>query len=307
MLRHDSKERRKVGCVDNFWALLAVRLGFALMLPFSIAGLLFLGSVGTLLHGTYLLTLTLCCSQLRLIVTSLTKAALVMVVACLTGPLLPVFAAFGLVISILQCAVELTEPILRIRYQRQLRKLQHLHKLLIDPVLVETLQQLLRGAGTVTTMAQRQLANSAKESQRRIIIDGRGFKRISNPATAAGEALTSSVLSTEMVEQLVTQLVVSANSEWLAQLQEKTSPALWQWTRQQYIALKQSGMLEAAAQQALQALQGELEAAADFLPYLNAIEKVRKEQQERVSKERMAALQQKQKQRRRQQWQKKRR
>lgn len=142
----------------------------------------------------------------------------------------------------------------------------------IDPVLVETLQGLLRGAGAVTAATQRSLASSAKYSQR----------QLANMAVS-GYVATSSLVSTEMVEQLVTE--ISANSQFLAELQRKTPPAVWKWTQQQYISLKESGLLEAAANQAIQALRGELEAAADFLPYLNAIEKVRQEQQERLARQ----------------------
>ena len=99
---------------------------------------------------------------------------------------------------------------------------------------------------------------------------------------SSGYVAASSLVSTEMIEQLVTE--VSANSAWLADVKRKTPPALWQWSQQQYVTLKESGILEAAAKQALQALQGELESAAEFLPYLNAIEQVRREQVERLAK-----------------------
>ena len=114
----------------QFWALLALRFGFALLAPLSLVGLAVLFVAGTVVHATFLLTFTFCGSQSRLILTSLTKAALAVFLASLCGTLLPVFAAFGLVISMLQCGLELTEPILRIRYQRQLRKIRHLHTLL---------------------------------------------------------------------------------------------------------------------------------------------------------------------------------
>ena len=153
--------------------------------------------------------------------------------------------------------------------------------MLTDPVLVETLQQLLRGAGAVTAMTQRSLVNSAKYSKR----------QIANMATS-GYVAASSLVSTEMVEQLVTE--ISANSQFLIDLKDKTPPAVWNWTKQQYTSLKESGLLESAAKQAIQALQGELEAAAEFLPYLNAIETVRKEQQERLARQ-LAGLPEKRK------------
>eukprot|EP00977_Amphora_coffeiformis_P015319 scaffold4510_cov183-Amphora_coffeaeformis.AAC.4 len=242
----------------QFWALLALRVGFALLAPISLVALAVLFVAGTVVHATFLLTLTFCASQTRMIMTSLTKAALAVLLASLCGVLLP-------------CGLELTEPILRIRYQRQLRKIHHLHTLLTDPVLVETLQQLLRGAGTVTAMTQRQLAASARASQKKFA-----------EMTESGYIAASSLLSTEMVEQLITE--VSANSQFLQDLKTKTPPAVWRWTRQQYTALKESGLLESAARQAIQALQGELESASEFLPYLDAIEKVRREQQDRLAK-----------------------
>ena len=92
----------------------------------------------------------------------------------------------------------------------------------------------------------------------------------------------SSLLSTEIVEQLVAE--VSSNSQFLQDLKTKTPPAVWRWTRQQYTALKESELLQSAARQAIHALQGELESASEFLPYLDAIEKVRREQQDRLAK-----------------------
>ena len=100
---------------------------------------------------------------------------------------------------------------------------------------------------------------------------------------SSGYVAASSLVSTEMVEQLVAE--ISANSQVLADLQRKTPPAVWKWTQQQYASLKESGLLESAAKQAIQALHGELEAAAEFLPYLNAIERVRREQQERLARQ----------------------
>lgn len=114
----------------QFWALLVLRVGFLLLAPVSLLALVVLFVAGTVVHATFLLTFTVFAGQSRLILTSLTKAALAVVLASVCGTLLPVFAAFGLVISVLQCGLELTEPILRIRYQRQLRKIRHLHTLL---------------------------------------------------------------------------------------------------------------------------------------------------------------------------------
>ena len=99
-----------------------------------------------------------------------------------------------------------------------------------------------------------------------------------------------------MVEQLITEVVASgtASQEWLATVQSKAPPAVWKWAQEQYDSLKKSGLLEAAAQQALQALQSELQAASEFLPYLNAIEQVRRQQLECFAK---AAAEQKKAQR----------
>lgn len=144
-----------------------------------------------------------------------------------------------------------------------------------DPVLVETLQQLLRGAEMVTTMTQRQIASSADASRRRIT------DMVSSGYSATAASLGA--LSTDLVEQLVME--VSANSEILAEIKSKAPPAVWRWAQLQYQSLKQSGLLEAAAKSALQALQGELEAASSFLPYLDAIDKVRREQQQKIAKQ----------------------
>ena len=55
--------------------------------------------------------------------------------ASLTGIFLPVFALFGLIASTTEAACEMVKPIMCIRYQRQVRKLRHLQKILTDPVL----------------------------------------------------------------------------------------------------------------------------------------------------------------------------
>lgn len=150
-------------------------------------------------------------------------------------------------------------------------------------MLVETLQQLLRGASAVTAVTQRSLVNSAKYSQQALVNSAKYSKRQIADMATSGYVAASNLVSTEMVEQLVTE--ISANSQFLIDMKDKTPPAVWKWTQQQYTSLKESGLLEAAAKQAIQALHGELEAAAEFLPYLNAIEKVRQEQQERLARQ----------------------
>ena len=114
----------------QFWALVALRFGFVLLTPISLVVWILLLAVSVVVHAVWFLTFSLVGGQVRILTSSLAKAGLATVLASLCGILLPVFATFGLVISVLQCGLELTEPLLRMRYQRQLRKIQHLHRLL---------------------------------------------------------------------------------------------------------------------------------------------------------------------------------
>jgi len=90
----------------------------------------------------------------------------------------------------------------------------------------------------------------------------------------------------ETSSQLVEQLVQSSGAvkSVLDDFQQRAPKPVWEWTKQQYKALKDSGLLEEAASRAMQALEGELEMASAFLPYLDAIEKVRKQQMDELNK-----------------------
>ena len=110
--------------------LVALRFVYLLLAPISVLLWLVALAVSILVHVVYAITFSLVGGQVRIMTNAIAKAGLALLLASITGILLPVFASFGLVISVLQCGLELTEPLLRIKYQRQLRKIKHLHKLL---------------------------------------------------------------------------------------------------------------------------------------------------------------------------------
>ena len=114
----------------QFWMLVALRFVYLLLAPISVLLWLVALAVSILVHVVYAITFSLVGGQVRIMTNAIAKAGLALLLASITGILLPVFASFGLVISVLQCGLELTEPLLRIKYQRQLRKIKHLHKLL---------------------------------------------------------------------------------------------------------------------------------------------------------------------------------
>ena len=141
---------------------------------------------------------------------------------------------------------------------------------LTDPVLVETLQSLLKGASAVSKATQRSVTHTTRR--------GVGFLQKSLPSQ---EQLAKT--STDLVEQLLQSS--GAVQSVLEDFQTKAPQPVFRWTQQQYTALKQSGLLEEAANRALKALQGELQAASAFLPYLDAIDKVRQQQQKEKDKQ----------------------
>ena len=163
-----------------------------------------------------------------------------------------------------------------------------------DPVLVETLQALLKGATVVSRATQHQIGSTAQSGVgfvQRTTDRGVGLVQRALPSR---DALVQT--STELVEQLIQSSGTVQNV--LVDFQERAPKPVWQWTQQQYRALKESGLLEEAASRAVKALQGELEAASAFLPYLDAIERVRKQQDKEKQKKNKKQQQQQQRRKR---------
>lgn len=190
--------------------------------------------------------------------------------ASLTGIFLPVFALFGLVASVATAACEIAEPILRIRYQRQLKKLRHLQKILTDPVLMETMEYLLRGAEAVSLATAAQVDKAGRHV-------GKAGAGVSRFALGAGKKTAQQIQDNSV--QLVETMLASPEIQNIRQSIEQKMPSrLNEWTRDQWESLRKSGILEDAARAALHALKNELNTAASFLPYLEAIKEVRDKQ-----------------------------
>mmetsp|Transcript_3683 Transcript_3683/g.5442 ORF Transcript_3683/g.5442 Transcript_3683/m.5442 type:complete len:264 (-) Transcript_3683:183-974(-) len=247
---------------SEFKALLAVRLGSILvLLPVSLI-LLAISLVGwTLTLTIHLLTFGFTGRHVLHLTWVLTRISLSLLWASITGFLIPVFAVFGLVAFLSVALFELAEPILKIRYQRQLHKIRHLYKLMTDPILLETLDPMLRFAQDVST----HMTTSTTTTSKRLMQKGKQM--------AVGPQ--------QFVDSLLTS---SAVTDVQTKFKNRVSPSVYQWSKDQYVSLRKSGALEKVASQALEALRKDMDRAAGFLPYLEAIQQVRQTQQEAAQK-----------------------
>ena len=149
-------------------------------------------------------------------------------------------------------------------YKRQMKKLAHLHKLITDPVLMETLGVVIRGASVLSSVAV-EAGQSVQQST---------TKKVRKGLLMVKEKQTNNA-STELVETLIQS---SGAIEAQRVLEKKLPTPVVSWGKDQWESLRRSGALEAAATRALQALRKDISSASAFLPYLEAIEQVRKQQ-----------------------------
>ncbi len=144
-----------------------------------------------------------------------------------------------------------------------MKKLAHLHKLITDPVLMETLGVVIRGASVLSSAAV-EAGQSVQQSTTKKV--RKGLLMVQEKKNASAELVETLIQSSGAIEA---QRV----------LETKLPTPVVSWGKDQWESLRRSGALEAAATRALQALRNDLSGAAAFLPYLEAIEQVRKQQQ----------------------------
>jgi len=244
----------------ELFALFFLRIGFLISLPFSISFLALSLVFWSLMIIVRILTLNFVARDLSSIAYASSKALVALTFASLTGIFLPVFAMFGLVASLTAAAMEIAEPVLRIRYRRILRKLRHLQKILNDPVLLETIDIMSRGAQAITAATSNQVKNVSKR------------------AIKAGKLNYDGVQDTSA--QLIDTLLQSPSAiAWQKSVKNRLPDSVAVWTRDQIELLRNSGVLEDAASHALNALSKskEFSTAATLLPYVEAISKVQKD------------------------------
>mmetsp|Transcript_4755 Transcript_4755/g.6176 ORF Transcript_4755/g.6176 Transcript_4755/m.6176 type:complete len:384 (+) Transcript_4755:11-1162(+) len=246
----------------EFFVLLLARVSFIVLLPFSAVFFILSVALSILMIAFRILTLNFCFRETSRIMISGSKAFLSIIFACLTGVFLPVFALFGMVAAVAEAICEVAEPILRIRYQRQLKKLRHLQKILTDPVLMETMEYLLRGAEAVSNAS----INTYQKVEKR-----------SRFSIGAGKVKYQEIQDNSV--QLIEMLLESPELKMMKDgIESKMPERLSSWTKDQWESLRKSGVLEDAARAAIHALKNELKSAATFLPYLEAIKEVREKQ-----------------------------
>ena len=127
----------------------------------------------------------------------------------------------------------------------------------LDPVLLETIDIMSRGAQAVTSKTSKQMQS------------------VSLRAMKTGKSTYNGVQDTSA--QLIETLVQSPSAiAWQESVKKRLPDAVLVWTRDQVGMLRNSGVLEEAATHALNALgkSKELSAAATLLPYIEAISQV---------------------------------
>ena len=253
-----------------------LRIGFILLSPISIFTTVLCLAMTLVFLTLRILTLNLTNRDTFQIAYILFRSNFSFFLACVTGFINPIFAIFGLVASSLVTGVEIMEPILRIKYRRELKRLRHLHKLITDPVLMETMGMLMKSAQSIN------LTHASIHQSRP--------KVISSPFSSMKSKVVNQSMSREKSKELVDLFLQSSAVQNISQqIQSKGthsrfSPRIQQWGKEQYQSLRRSGLLEEAANQAVEKLSKELESIMGFLPYLEAIEKVRKKKEEDLNK-----------------------
>ena len=130
----------------------------------------------------------------------------------------------------------MAEPLLKMRYRREMKKIRHLQKLITDPVLLETLGVLMKNAKRLSNVASTNASNAAQK----------GFQKAKTGVKTVGD--TS--------EALVAALVESGEAARIREMFENRVPeSVSVWTSDQFDSLRKSGMLEMAANRALDALK----------------------------------------------------
>mmetsp|Transcript_1641 Transcript_1641/g.2335 ORF Transcript_1641/g.2335 Transcript_1641/m.2335 type:complete len:389 (+) Transcript_1641:176-1342(+) len=255
----------------EFRMLLAVRFAFMLILPISTILLVPCVILCLVFTSLRILCFNFLFRDISKIMMALSRATLNLVLASLTGILSPIFAIFGLIAGLSVAAVEMSEPLLRIKYKRELRKLKHLHKLITDPVLLETLGVVMKGAKAISETAvdiSSPVIDSAKRTVDRETRNIWKSKKVSvRKEVGASHELVETLLQSEGLVNVKESLV------------HKLPEPVSNWGQEQFEALRKSGVLESAVSKVFSALKEDLSGAAEFLPYLEAIEKVRKEQE----------------------------
>uniref|UniRef100_A0A7S4JSX6 Uncharacterized protein n=1 Tax=Odontella aurita TaxID=265563 RepID=A0A7S4JSX6_9STRA len=265
----------------QFFTMVLLRLAFVLMCPMAAIVLVITVALSLVLTALRIVFLNFCFRDTSRIVYAATRAALAILLACITGLLSPPFAVFGVLAAVSLAGLDMAEPLLRIRYRRQMRKLRHLHRLITDPVLMETMEVVLRGAQAVASASAR-----AAESSRRgaIGLTSRGQKAIGQGAASLSRQ-GRQAMDGSTANELVETLLESTGAVRLRERVQNTMPSsVAAWAEDQYQSLRRSGAFEAIISRALDALGKELSGAAEFLPYLEAIEVVRRKQRHAVPK-----------------------
>mmetsp|Transcript_14587 Transcript_14587/g.20598 ORF Transcript_14587/g.20598 Transcript_14587/m.20598 type:complete len:434 (+) Transcript_14587:204-1505(+) len=285
---------------------LLLRFAFLLLLPLSTFLFATTLAFSALMFSLQIITLTFLFSDVAKIVYATCKASLAILLACVTGLLSPPFAIFGLVAAFSISLLEMAEPVIRMKYKREMKKMAHLQKVISDPVLLETLSVVMKSASSIAMLGgkvvgdgSKRIVGDAKEimddTKARIAGSSSGdedekgggmlgfFKREAPLPSSSSDMIqvitkeeeeAKAEASRELVETLLSSPeAIKVKTRAIKRLPE---PVL-AWIKEQFQSIRDSGVLEMAASRALAALQRELKGAVEFMPYLEAIEKVRNE------------------------------
>lgn len=263
---NDIRKRRKALRRKEIVMLTLARIAFVLGIPLSLIPFVLTATVSLVLFILKMISFGFVGSNLAKISICLLRINISFIMACITGLINPYFAIFGLVAAVGINTVEMTEPILRIRFAKEVRKLKHLHKLISDPVLVETISVIIKQAHHASSFVTSKVESTASKGKRRLTGFGRAqVKRIEDMDTSASY----------IVETLIDSSVAA---DFQSKLEAKLPPAIMKWARLQLSQLRSSGILESAAKQALCSLQEDLSSAKTILPYLEALQEVGRRQ-----------------------------
>lgn len=214
-----------------------------------------------------------------------------LLLASVIGLINPIFSIFGFVATFSYLTVQLVEPVLRIKYRREMKRLKHLHKLMTDPVLLDTLDMLVTNSKRIADKATLQKDN------RILKIKNHHHNNENKSPTGQPLRLTTSSSSSSsnlyaaensQLAQILSESATSGiqNQQLIERVSKKMPSQLQTWSKEQYQSFLKSGMLEQGIQKALDALHTEIEQVREFIPYLEAIQKVQQDNKQKMGVER---------------------
>jgi len=150
-----------------------------------------------------------------------------------------------------------------------------------DPVLLDTLDMLVTNSKRIADKATLQKDNRILKIKNHH--NNENKSPTGQPLRLTSSSSSSNLYATENTQlaQILSESATSGiqNQQLIERVSKKMPSQLQTWSKEQYQSFLKSGMLEQGIQKALDALHTEIEQVREFIPYLEAIQKVQQDKQ----------------------------